>query len=94
MKILKNATQKNVLVNCDYYTMDEINSYLDEHVFFKFNEKIEASYEHIESYAFEDRTVRLFLEDVKELKVIYNREYQCYTNVAVLNNGTNIYVDL
>ena len=32
----------------------------------------------------------MFLEDVNELKVIYNREFQCYTNVAVLNNGTNI----
>lgn len=67
MKVLKSATQKNVLVNCDYYTMDEINGYLDKHVFFTFNEKIE---------------------------VIYNREYQCYTNVAVLNDGTNIYVTI
>lgn len=94
MKTLKNATQKNVLVNCDYYTIDEINDYLDKHIFFTFNEKIEPSYEHFTSYTLEARTVRLFLEDVKELKVIYNREYQCYTNVAVLNNGTNIFVDL
>ena len=94
MKVLKRAEQKNVLVNRDYYTIDEINYYLDKHTFFTFNEKIEVSYEHISSYALVDRTVRLFLEDVTELKVIYNKEFQCYTNVAVLNNGTNIYVEL
>ena len=94
MKVLKRAEQKNVLVNRDYYTIDEINCYLDAHIFFTFNEKFEASYEHITSYALEDRTVRLFLEDVNELKVIYNRELQWYTNVAVLNNGKNIYVEL
>ena len=94
MKVLKSATQKNVLVNRDYYTIDEINCYLDEHILFTFNEKLDVSYEHISSYAHEDRTVRLFLEDVTELKVIYNRKFQCYTNVAVLNNGTNIYVEL
>ena len=94
MKVLKRAEQKNVLVNRDYYTIDEINGYLDAHIFFTFNEKFESSYEHITSYALEDRTVRLFLEDVNELKVIYNKELQCYTNVAVLNNGTNIYVEL
>ena len=37
MKTLKNATQKNVLVNCEFYTMNEINAYLDEHVFFTLN---------------------------------------------------------
>ena len=94
MKVLKRAEQKNVLVNRDYYTIDDINGYLDKHIFFTFNEKLDVSYEHISSYALEDRTVRLFLEDVTELKVIYNREFKCYTNVAVLNNGTNIYVEL
>ena len=94
MKTLKNATQKNVLVDCDYYTIDEINGYLDQHVLFTFNEKIEESYNHITYDVFEDRKVRLFLENVKELKVVYNREYQCYTNVAVLNDGKNIFVSL
>lgn len=43
MKVLKSATQKNVLVNRDYYTIDEINCYLDEHIFFTFNENLEIS---------------------------------------------------
>lgn len=94
MKTLKNATQKNVLVDCDYYTIGEINGYLDKHVFFTLNEKHETSYDHITSYTHECREVRLFLEDVKELKVIYNREYECYATVAVLNDGTNIFVTL
>ena len=92
MKTLKNATQKNVLVNCEFYTMNEINDYLDERVFFTLNKDFQVSYEHV-SYNSNEK-VRISLHDVKELKVIYNREYQCYTNVAVLNNGTNIYVTL
>ena len=92
MKTLKNATQNNVLVNCEFYTMNELNAYLDEHVFFTLNEDFQVSYEHV-SYV-SNVNVRISLHDVKELKVIYNREYQCYTNVAVLNNGTNIYVTL
>ena len=94
MKTLKNATQKNVLVNCEFYTMNEINAYLDEHVFFTLNEDIQVSYEHVSYVSMEDVNVRISLDDVKELKVIYNREYQSYTNVAVLNDGTNIFVTL
>ena len=92
MKTLKNATQKNVLVNCEFYTMNEINAYLDEHVFFTLNEDFQVSYEHV-SYVSNEK-VRISLHDVKELKVIYNRECQCYTNVAVLNDGKNIFVTL
>ena len=92
MKTLKNATQKNVIVNCEFYTMNEINAYLDEHVFFTLNEDFQVSYEHV-SYVSNEK-VRINLDDVKELKVIYNREYQSYTNVAVLNDGKNIFVTL
>ena len=92
MKTLNNATQKNVLVNCEFYTMNEINDYLDERVFFTLNKDFQVSYEHV-SYTSNEK-VRISLHDVKELKVIYNREYQCYTNVAVLNDGKSIFVTL
>ena len=42
----------------------------------------------------QDEKVRISLDDVKELKVIYDRECQSYTTVAVLNDGTNIFVTL
>ena len=94
MKVLKNAKQKNVVVYREFYTIEEINKYLDSHVFFTLNEKFEASYEHVTSSILEGREVRIFLKNVKELKVIYDREFQCYINVAVLNNGNNIYIEL
>ena len=90
MKVLKNAKQKNVVVCRDFYTIEEINKYLDSHVFFTLTKNFEVSYEQVTS----STEVRLFLKNVKELKVIYDREFQCYTNVAVLNDGTNIYIEL
>ena len=94
MNVLKNAKQKNVVVSRDFYTIEEINKYLVSHVFFTLTKKFEVSYEQVTSSILESREVRLFLNNVKELKVIYDREFQCYTNVAVLNDGTNIYIEL
>ena len=92
MKTLKNTPQKNLLVNCGFYTITEINAYLDEHVFFRLNEDFQLSYEHVPYFL--KVKVRISLDDVKELKVVYNIEYQCYTNVAVLNDGKYIFVTL
>ena len=92
MKVLKSATQKNVSVDGGWYTVDEINEFLDKHILFKFDDDFKESYEHI-NYSDIDN-VRLFLNKVKELKVIYNREMECYTTVAVLNDDNYIYVRL
>ena len=92
MKVLKNATQKNVSVDGGWYTVEEINEFLDKHILFKFDDDFKESYEHI-NYSDIDN-VRLFLNKVKELKVIYNREMGCYATVAVLNDDNYIYVKL
>ena len=92
MKTLKSAKQKNVLVDCGWYTVDKINELLDKHILFTFDDDINESYEHI-NYSDIDN-VRLFLNKVNELKVIYNRELECYATVAVLNDGNYIYVRL
>ena len=92
MKVLKNATQKNVLVDGRWYTVAEINELLDKHILFKFDDYFNESYEHIKYSYIGD--VRLFLNKVKELKVIYNREMECYATVAVLNDDNYIYVSL
>ena len=94
MNVLKNAKQRNVVVCREFYTIEEINKYLDSHVFFTLTKKFEVSYEQVTSSILESREVRLFLKNVKELKVIYDREFQCYTNFAVLNDGTYIYIEL
>ena len=59
---------------------------------FKFDDDFKESYEHI-NYS-DIANVRLFLNNVKELKVIYNREMECYATVAVLNDDNYIYVRL
>ena len=92
MKVLKSATQKNVSVDGGWYTVAEINEFLDKHILFKFDDDFGVSYEHINYPDIDD--VRLFLNKVKELKVIYNREMECYATVAVLNDDNYIYVRL
>lgn len=92
MKTLKNARQKNVLVDGAWYTVDKINELLDKHILFTFNVDFKASYEHI-NYS-DINNVRLFLNEVNELKVIYNKEIGCYATVAILNDGNYIYVRL
>ena len=92
MKVLKRATQKNVLVDSGWYRMSEINELLDKHILFTLDDDFKESYEHINISNIDE--VRLFLNKVKELKVIYNKEMGCYATVAVLNDGSYIYVRL
>ena len=92
MKVLKSATQKNVLVDYGWYTVNEINEFLDMHILFVLGDDFKESYEHV-NYS-DVKNVRLFLNKVKELKVIYNWEMECYSTVAVLNDGNYIYVRL
>ena len=92
MKVLKRAKQKNVLVDYGWYTVNEINELLDKHILFTLDDDFKESYEHV-NYT-DVKNVRLFLNKVKELKVIYNRVMECYTTVAVLDNGNYIYVRL
>lgn len=92
MKVLKSATQKNVLIDYGWYTVNEINEFLDKHILFTLDDNFQESYEHVNDSNIKE--VRLFLDNVKELKVIYDRVYECYTTVAVLNDGNYIYVRL
>ena len=92
MKVLKSAKQKNVLVDYGWYTVNEINEFLDKHIMFTIDDDFNVSYEHV-NYS-DVKNVRLFLNKVRELKVIYNHEMWCYSTVAVLNDGNYIYVRL
>ena len=92
MKVLKSGKQKNVLVDYSWYTVDEINEYLDKHIMFTFRDNFKEIYEHV-NYS-DVKNVRLFLNKVNELKVIYNREMECYSTIAILNDGNYIHVRL
>ena len=95
MKTLKSAKQGNVIVNQKWYTIGELNKLLIRHVIFRFDENYKEDYNQINGYdVLKNSKVRLFLEDVSELEVVYDRKYECYDTVAVLHDGTIIHVTL
>lgn len=83
------------MVNSEYYTIANLNKMFESHIIFRFSGNFEEEYSSINSYSdLEESCARLFLENVKELKVVYNKEYECYETVAVLNSGELIHVSL
>ena len=58
MKVLKSATQKTVLVDYGWYTVNEINELLDKHILFTLDDDFKESYEHV-NYT-DVKNVRLF----------------------------------
>ena len=95
MKVLKSATQGNVIVNSEWYTIGELNRLLINHVIFRIGKNFEEDYNQIDGYDdLKNSKARLFLEKASELKVVYNRVYECYETVAVLHDGTIIRVVL
>ena len=95
MKVLKKATQRNIILNKNYYTIWEIKEMLINKECCYFTE---AS--HKESYDFEkycykqDRLLRIFTEDINEIKVVYNKEFGNYETVAIGKNCKTYHVEL
>ena len=95
MKPLKKANQKNVTINTDYYSKAELeNMWYAGEIFnlLKYG-KIDTphnigTFDSIK----EDYDFRIFLENVKDLKVAVEDGY--YVNVAIGNNGKTYYVNL
>lgn len=89
MKISKRADQQNVELNKDMYTKYDFMRMLENHEIFHIDEeKFEPSYES----KFYDEDFRIFLEDMKEIKVICHEGY--YMNVAVSNTGKQYFINL
>lgn len=95
MKTLKRVKQANIEVNIEYYTIAELNKLFESHIIFRFSDDFNEEYSSINTYSdLEESKARLFLETANELKVVYNKEFECYETVAVLNNGKLIHVSL
>ena len=90
MKPLKNAKQQNTEV-ADYYTATELRELMNEQEIFYFDENMEDRYDY-ENMG--DNQPRIFFENVKELKVIYDKKYECYCNVAITKKGNQIHITL
>ena len=80
MKVLKKADQKNVTLNTNYYTESQIDEMVKNLEICKFDTDKPITY-------------RIFLSEVKELKVVLD-DYRFYTNVAVGKNGKSYYINL
>ena len=82
MKPLKSAEQKNVQVDMSFYDSDYVKQI--DGVFELKDVDPKAS----------DNDFRLSLNYVKDLKVVYDRHYGSYLNVAVTKAGKILYVNL
>ena len=88
MKVLKNSRQRNVILRADEYTQSELFKMYKSGIIFclgYLNQLLEFESEYdIDTF---QHTFRIPLYMCKELKVVYNREYDFYENVAITNDG-------
>ena len=94
MKILKNASQRNVILNKEYYTRNDLIEMLDNKTIFFIDEDCEISCNTVHVFDNPNEVYRVSLNDVNELKVVYNREFECYENVAIMKNGAILHVEI
>ena len=93
MKVLKKAEQKNVILDKDFYTAKQLFDLLSSREIFFIDENIEVSFNPMR--AFEDtECFRVSLNEVNELKVVYNKEYGFYETVATMKNGKILHVTI
>lgn len=93
MKILKKANQKNVIVNKDYYTPNELNDLLYNEDICYFDDKFNEKYDRLEDWEIDNITFRIFTETVERLEVVLD-DYGYYTTVAYTKKGFKIYINL
>lgn len=91
MKTSKRATQKNVLLNKDFYTIMDIKRMLNSKEICYFEDMIEESYDS-EKRFLEDETFRIFLQDGDELKVVLDEDGMYRT--ALVRNGIIYHITL
>lgn len=91
----KNSVQKNVSVDMSMYTKREIEELLTARVICWLDDRLEQHYEMPDWWKYDETIFSVFLEDTKEIKVIYNKESGFYYNVVVLKDtGKEIYINL
>lgn len=84
MRILKSAEQKNVTIDRSYLSNQEIyDLMLAKKIFFwqGYNE----CYNYFALSEIDE--LHIFTCNLKELKIIYDKEYECYQAIAVFPDG-------
>lgn len=91
MKILKSAEQKNVGLIREFYTDEQINDFVEKGVVADFAADI-AKID--KNFVGSDNRYRIFTSNISELKVVYDKEYGIYVNIAVMKTGEKLYITL
>lgn len=79
MKTLKKAEQKNVVLKKDYYNEKQLNDIRQKEYAF--------------TLKYDNDCIRISLHYAKEIKVILDN-YGYYTNVVIMNDGSQYYITL
>lgn len=92
MKIAKRAQQKNIIINKDFYTAQQVKRMLEaEEIFFWDPTFVSHSFENWRKLDCVPE-LRVFTADLKEIKVVLEDGF--YQTVAVGKNGITYYVSI
>lgn len=80
MKIIKRAKQKNIVVDKDAYTVQEINAMLRTHTICYFDDEFNECYNEQGLLEYDKKEYRVFTENLKSINVELNQYgyYQVY----------------
>lgn len=90
----KNSQQKNVFVEMEMYTERDIDRMLRAGYVHWLDNELNQHDEMPDWWKFKDTNFLIFLEDTKEIKVIYDEEWGFYQTVVIMKDGTKIYVKI
>lgn len=90
MKIRKSFKQKNVALDNCMYTERELCQLLADRKIWCFGNDYGVSYE----YMGESTEYRVFTEIVDKLEVEYSKEWEFFVTVAILKDGSKLYVKI
>lgn len=93
MKVLKSASQKNVILNGDYYTGSQIKKMLENKEICFFDENLQECYDFSKYWNNGEQCLHIFLEKGDEIKVIID-DGMLYTNVLIKANGNKYFIEL
>lgn len=77
----------------DFYTENELLSMSQQKIIFCLDEFYNIRYI-TNIHQVEDSCFRIFADECKEVKVVYNNSFGCYQTVVITNNNQIIYVCL
>lgn len=93
MKIIKNAEQKNFIVDKDYYSDQELLLMARKKIIFSIDELYDIRYI-TDIRQVEDCCFRIFADMCKEVKVVYDNSFGCYKTVVITDNDQMINICL